>query len=88
MDTVTGPSRADVSNIGRDERFRAHQQILAWSVYALYWNIRHPFFEDTLVRQALTCAINRRELIQALNLPEHAYPNDFIGNGRQFHHGD
>lgn len=88
VDAVTSPSRADVSNISRDGRFRAHQQILAWSVYALYWNMRHPLFQNALVRRALTCAINRRELLQVLNLPEDAYPIDFVGSGRQFRHGD
>jgi peptide/nickel transport system substrate-binding protein len=88
VDAVSSPSRADVSNISRDRRFRAHQQILAWSFYALYWNIRHPLFQDALVRRALTCAINRRELTQVLNLPEDSYPIDFIGMGRQFRHSD
>jgi len=84
VDAVSGPSRADVSNISRDGRFRAHQQILAWSAYSLYWNVRHPLFEDPLVRRALSCAINRRELIRLLNLPEEAYPLNFVGRGRQF----
>ena len=88
VDAVTSVSRAEVLNIGRDGRFRAHQQILAWSFYALYWNTRHPWFREAEVRRALTCAINRRELIQLLKLPEDAYPISFVGGGRQFRRGD
>jgi peptide/nickel transport system substrate-binding protein len=87
VDAVSGPSRADVLNISRDGRFRAHQQILPWSFYALYWNLRHPLFQDGWVRRALTCAVNRRELLKVLNLPEDAYPGAFVGSGRQFRHG-
>jgi peptide/nickel transport system substrate-binding protein len=88
VDAVSGPSRADISNISREGRFRAHQQILAWSFYAMYWNVGHPFFQDTAVRRAITCAINRRELIQVLRLPPDAYPIDYVGSGRQFRRAD
>jgi len=88
VDAVSDPGRTYVLNLSRDRRFHTHQQILAWSFCALYWNMRHPLFQDTLVRRALTCAINRRELTQVLNLPEDTYPIDFIGVGRQFRHSD
>ena len=39
---------------------------------AIYWQNGHPFFRDRRVRQALTLAINRRELLQVLNLPTDA----------------
>lgn len=86
VDAVCSPQRTDVSNISRSRGFRAHQQILPWSIYAVWWNLRPPFFQDALVRRALTCAIDRRELIQVLNLPENSYPIDFVRRGRQVLH--
>ena len=38
--------------------------------YAILWNNTHPLFHDRHIRQALTLAIDRRELCQVLNLPD------------------
>ena len=87
VDAVCGPRRSDISNIGRDRRFRVHQNCFGAGL-AIYWNVRHPFFRDAAVRRALTYAINRRELLQVLNLPADANPVDFVRTDRQGRRGD
>jgi ABC-type transport system substrate-binding protein len=69
VDAVTGVKRTDVIRMSGDGRFRAYDQLDHGMVSALYWNHRHPLFRDVRVRRALTLAINRRELAQALNYP-------------------
>lgn len=87
VDAVCSPRRTDVVNVSRSSRFRVHQQVVG-NGYAIFWNLRHPLFQDTAVRRALTYAINRDELIQVLNLPEEAYPIDFVRTDRQARRGD
>ena len=45
-------------------------------------------FGDRRVRQALTHAIDRRELLGVLNLPEDLRLTDVLFTGRQYHRGD
>src|SRR5262249_43459788 len=73
VDAVCFPSRSDVGTINRDGRFRAYQTVDD-SGWAIYWNNRHPLFQDVTVRRGLTCAINRPELLRFLDLPEGARP--------------
>ena len=87
VDAVCSPRRTDVFNISHYSTFRAHQQVVG-NGYAVFWNIHHPLFRDVAVRRALTYAINRRELIRLLNLPEDANPVDFVRTGRQARRGD
>lgn len=87
VDAVCGPRPSDVSNLSRDRRFRMYQQCYGVGV-AVYWNVRHPLFRDPVVRRALTYAINRRELLQVLNLPPDAHPVDFVRTARQGRRGD
>ncbi|MGH7411979.1 MAG: ABC transporter substrate-binding protein, partial [Candidatus Methylomirabilis sp.] len=39
------------------------------NVRGIYWQNKHPLFQDPRVRRALTLAINRRELLQLINVP-------------------
>ena len=87
VDAVCGPRPSDIVNISRNHRFRAHQNCFGAGL-ALYWNVRHPFFRDAAVRRALTFAINRRELLQVLNLPVDAHPMDFVRTDGQAARGD
>ncbi len=75
----------------RDPRFRVYWEIYrahgVW-IITLPWNQRYPRFRDPNVRRALTLAINRRELLQVLNLPEDTPIFDVIFNKRQLHRGE
>jgi peptide/nickel transport system substrate-binding protein len=62
--------RADLLKLRRDPRFLEYYSIGPHILRTIAWNQRHPFFHDTAVRLALTLAIDRRELYQALNLPD------------------
>ena len=87
VDAVVSPRRTDLFNISGYSGFRAHQQI-ARNGYAAFWNVRHSLFQDPAVRRALTYAINRRELIEILKLPEGTQPVDFVRTDRQARRGD
>ena len=58
-----------------DPRFRVYRDVSPGAgegviPNAIIWNQRHLLFRDPKIRRALTLAINRRELRQALHLPE------------------
>jgi peptide/nickel transport system substrate-binding protein len=86
VDAVCYPPRVDLFNVRRYQNFRVHQEVLN-AGRAIFWNVRHPFFADMAVRQALTYAIDRSELLQVLNMPNDAHPVDFIRTERQTRRG-
>jgi peptide/nickel transport system substrate-binding protein len=88
VDAVCAPPRSDIPNISRNRRFLVHQNWGGNGSLAIYWNVRHPFFQDAAVRRALTYAINRPELLQVLNLPADARPVDFLRTYRQVRRED
>lgn len=78
-------ARGELSQIPRvasDPRFRVYHSIAG--AQAIYWKCDHPLFRDARVRRALTLAINRRELLRALNLPADLPIADGIFTLRQF----
>lgn len=82
--------RADLRELAGDPRFRIYDQLfpdMGW-VYGLYWNHRLPLFQDPAVRRALTLAIDRRGLHQALNLPEDLRVFDVLFTSRQYRRGE
>jgi peptide/nickel transport system substrate-binding protein len=87
VDAAPYPQRSDVGNLSRNGRFRIYQQPMPPS-NALWWNHRNPLFQDVCVRRALTCAINRPELLQLLNLPEDIRVTDLAVTERQRRRGD
>ena len=70
VDAVTWTNPAEIPTFATDSRFRVYFSPESYRGYAIYWRNDHPLFEDPAVRRALTLAIDRRELQQALNLPE------------------
>jgi len=50
----------------------------------IVWNVRNPLFSDREIRQALTMAIDRRALAQALALPEDTPITDGTYSSCQF----
>ena len=83
---AAGVERVDLLELAGDPRFRIYDHVfpdMGW-VYGLYWNHREPLFQDPAVRRALTLAIDRRGLHQALNLPEDLPVFDVMFSGRQY----
>ena len=70
VDAATYVKRADVLKMSQDGRFRIYNQLRHSTVRALFWDHQHPLFREAKVRRALTLGINRRELLQALGLPD------------------
>jgi peptide/nickel transport system substrate-binding protein len=88
VDVVPNFNPADIPKLAADDRFRVYQMSYTWSLYPIYWNHHHPLFRDSMVRRALTLAINRRELVQVQNYPENTPIFDVIYTWRQFVRGE
>jgi|SRR5579859_25493 len=69
VDVVPYANRMDLFKLGDDPRFRIYDSIDVETRRAIAWNHRNFLFQDRQIRRALTLAINRRELLQVLNLP-------------------
>jgi len=85
---VAAVNQADIPKLAGDPRFRLYYGVHWHRLFAIHWNQRHPLFRDPRVRRALTLAINRRELLQVLNLPEDLPIVDGMYTARQFRRGD
>ncbi len=70
VDAVTYINPVNIPKLGGDPRFRVYHSFLEGVARAIYWQNDLALFQDPRVRRALTLAINRRELLQLLNLPE------------------
>lgn len=87
---VAAVNPAELPKLAADPRFRVYHQILpdvAW-LSAIVWNHGHRALGDARVRRALTHAIDRRELLRLLNLPEDLLLSDGLFTPRQYHRGD
>ena len=82
VDVLTSVSPMDLPKIATDPRFEVHYQY-GFNVESIYWNHRTEFFEDARVRRALTLAIDRRELVDVLNLAADLPLFDVIFSERQ-----
>ena len=60
----------DIPTLAADPRFRLYFRWMTSEPQAIYWNHRHPFLSDSVVRRALSHAVNRREIARVLNLPD------------------
>jgi len=72
-----------VPTLAADVRFHIYYWYGMTGGGAIYWQHRHPLFRDSRVRRALTLAIDRRELLQVLNLPKDAPLTDGPYTARQ-----
>lgn len=88
VDAIGALGEADVLKVAGDPRFRVYRQVHAHESRVLVWNHRHPLFRESVVRRALTLAIDRREVHGVLNLPEDTPLFDGIYTPRQFFRGE
>ena len=72
----------DLPKLAADSRFRLYHT-RSGAARAIFWQHDHRFFRDSRVRRALTLAINRRELLAVLNLPENTPIVDGVYTSRQ-----
>jgi peptide/nickel transport system substrate-binding protein len=70
VDVVLYLKHSDVRALKADPRFRIYYGWAFTEPWVIYWNHRHPLFADPTVRQALTLAIDRHELLRILDFPE------------------
>ncbi len=88
VDAVTYINPVNIPKLGSDPRFRVYYWFLEGVARVIYWKNDLALFQDPRVRRALTLAINRRELLQLLNLPEGVPIIDGPYTTRQLQHGD
>lgn len=87
VDAIPYAKPAQIPLLAADPRFSVYYEIRPSWPRAIYWQNDHPFFRDPRVRRALTLSINRRELLQVLNLPETLPLIDGVYTPRQFRRG-
>ncbi|MGQ0732279.1 MAG: ABC transporter substrate-binding protein [Acidobacteriota bacterium] len=68
VDAINSTNPALLAKLASDPRFRVFTQPSDTRSWAIRWQTTHPLFRDANVRRALGLAINRRELLQVLNL--------------------
>ncbi len=89
VDVITYVNRADIPELAADPRFRIYDHLYTFGwLDIIFWNQRHHLFRDPAVRRALTLAINRRELRQAVNLPADLTIFDVLFTARQYREGE
>ena len=88
VDAVPYVTRFDLLALDDDSRFRDYYQINPILVRAIFWRHGHPILGDATVRRALTLAINRREMLQVLNMPEDIPIADGPYSSRQLRRGE
>lgn len=69
-------------------RFRIYPTPAPHRAKGIFWNQRRMPFDDPRVRRALTLAIDRREILRALSLPEETPLFDVIFTPGQFLRGE
>lgn len=87
VDVLGWATRLDAVKLAQNARFRVYFAIED-TPQAVLWNARLPQLADARVRRALTLAINRRELWQAMGYPPNAPITDGPVTERQFRRHD
>jgi peptide/nickel transport system substrate-binding protein len=88
VDIITYVSLLDILELKEDPNFVVYHWINPNVYIAVCWNHRHPFFNDPVIRRALTLAINREELLEVLNMPEMLSVFDVPFTRRQYLTGE
>ncbi len=80
----------DITQIPRiveEPRFRLYVRGSP-SARGIYWKTDHPLFSESRIRRALTLAVDRREALRLLNLPDKLPITDGVFTWRQFRRGE
>ena len=88
VDAIPWIQEADLLKLRGDERFRAYSGVKPDHIRAVIWNHRNPLFSDRGTRRALTLAIDRRALLQTINLPNAVPTFDVLFTHEQFYRGE
>ena len=88
VDAATYIKSVQIPKLASDPRFRVYHEIAPGWAHAIWWQNEHPLFSDRHVRRALTLAINRRELLQVINLPDDIPVFDGPYTSRQLRRGE
>lgn len=86
IDGATYVSRAEIPRFREDPSLGIYYRIYpdVSVVEVLYWNHRHRFLGEAVVRRALTMAVDREELRRLQHLPERTPVFDVLFTRRQF----
>ena len=87
VDVIELANPAELPKLANDPRFRAYYVPYRRS-WVIKWQNQHPLFRDRNVRRALSLAIDRRELLQVLNLPKDFPLAEGVYTRRQFQRGE
>ncbi len=88
VDAIQSTNPAQLGKLSHDPRFRTFTAPVVVRSWVIYWQNEHPLFRDRDVRRALSLAIDRRELLQVLNLPSQFPLADGVYTRRQFQRGE
>lgn len=84
---ITPARLTQIPRIAREPRFRHYVAGYA-GARGIYWRTDHPLFRSPEVRRALTLALDRRELLRLLNLPDELPITDGVFTRQQFRRGE
>jgi len=70
VDAISSVRPMDLLAIRGREEFASYYSFDHERTVGFFWNSRAPPFDDPVVRRALALAIDRGEILQAMNLPE------------------
>jgi peptide/nickel transport system substrate-binding protein len=88
VDVIHYANPMDALALADDPRFRIYHEINSVYNRGISWSQTNPLFRDASVRRALTLAIDRRELLRVLNMPEYIPISDAPYTGRMFKRGE